>query len=240
MNDPSTLTEAYRLTQATVSAQTVNALLTVWELLDPAALDATLAGWLTAAVPVVEAHHQQSARLAVGYYKAIRDMSGARGTYAPIILDPDLRAITTSLTVTGPASIKSATAKGIRLVDAVDTAKGRSLAAASRQALAGGRSTVGHSISHDSACLGWARVTSGRCCAFCAMLASRGPVYGDGRKAGSNKQWHDACHCITQPVYQADAPWPPDSERFRAMWDDATSGQSGADAINAFRRTFNK
>lgn len=59
--------------------------------------------------------------------------------------------------------------------------------------------------------VGWARVLTGlESCGFCAMLASRGPVYGTewlaqhrGRNQQENK-YHDGCDCLLVPVFDLD------------------------------------
>lgn len=72
--------------------------------------------------------------------------------------------------------------------------------------------------------LGYARVLSGpKNCAFCIMLASRGPVYSSASHAGKKgtgaistpwvptDQWpnsyHDNCDCLVVPVYSNDRDW---------------------------------
>lgn len=69
--------------------------------------------------------------------------------------------------------------------------------------------------------LSWARVLSGaENCAFCVMLASRGPVYGSSEDAGrqaADEIWDDAkgytnsyhagCDCLVVPIYDF-ASWP--------------------------------
>lgn len=58
--------------------------------------------------------------------------------------------------------------------------------------------------------VGWARVLTGlESCGFCAMLASRGPVYGTewlaqhrGRNQQENK-YHDGCDCLIVPVFDS-------------------------------------
>lgn len=104
-----------------------------------------------------------------------------------------------------------------------------------RQALAGGRDTIAAAVDDDKDALGWARATSGACCAFCAMLAGRGPVYGEDT---ADFQAHDHCTCTSEPVFSHDQAWPSGSREFQDRWNSATAGLGGQDAITAFRNSF--
>ncbi|WP_030143880.1 hypothetical protein [Mycetocola saprophilus] len=59
------------------------------------------------------------------------------------------------------------------------------LAGSVQKAVAGaGRSTIDSNVRRDRVKVAYARVPQAGCCAFCAMLASRGAVYGSERSAG--------------------------------------------------------
>lgn len=62
----------------------------------------------------------------------------------------------------------------------------RSSSAAVRQALKGGRGVTNEVMRKDRKVIGFARVTDANPCAFCALLASRGAVYGKGAFARSD------------------------------------------------------
>ena len=93
----------------------------------------------------------------------------------------------------------------------------------------------------------WARVLTGaRSCYFCAMLASRGPVYTSENAAkyrGGQRvdRYHDGCDCEVVLV-QNYSTW----EGRRAhkllaqLWEDSTTGTSGRRSMNAFRRVYEK
>lgn len=73
------------------------------------------------------------------------------------------------------------------------------LAGATQKLIANqGRDTILGSSSRDSARSGVARIPRAGCCAFCAMLASRGPVYSS-KTAGF--QAHNFCRCVAAPVF---------------------------------------
>lgn len=62
----------------------------------------------------------------------------------------------------------------------------RSSGAAVRQAMNGGRGVTNEVMRVDRRVVGFARVTDNNPCAFCALLASRGAVYGKGAFARSD------------------------------------------------------
>lgn len=236
MTTPAALTERHRQAQARLGAKTMARLVQVWPLLDPLALDATATAWLSAASGIVLVAHADSATLAAAYYAAARSLSvdedeSPSAPVLPALVAP--AAVETSLLVTGPVRIKSAVARGERVERAVRIAKTVSSAAGQRHALAGGRDTLLAAVRDDPQCLGYARVTSGKGCAFCRMLASRGPVYGE--RSGRFES-HPGCSCTAQPSFSNEENWPGGSERDRDIWDEVTRGLSGADALNAFRR----
>jgi hypothetical protein len=231
------LTELQRTTQLRLATRMIAQMRSVWGLLDPADLDATFQRWLRVAVPVVHANRAQSARLAAAYLAAFRKAELGTLEGLPVVLaaPADVKAVTTSLLVTGPWSVKKAMTSGVDLARAADIAEARSSAAAMRHVLDGGRDMIVGTAGADRQALGWARVASSNSCAFCAMTASRGPDYGS--EATASFEAHDGCQCGAEPVYRDDAAWPANSERYREIWDEHAAG-SGADALNAFRRAL--
>lgn len=195
------LTEAHRLAQARLGAQSANRVRLAWPLLDPAALDATVARWLRVTVPIVQEEYNVSARLAANYLTTFRTLELGVGApvVAPVLSLPDLRAVATSLLVTGPVSIKSGMKRGGDLASVVDIAEARSARAAMRHAMAGGRDTVTLTAQSDRRLIGYRRVTSAKACDFCSMLAGRGPVYGE---ESAQFQAHDGCFCAAEPVFR--------------------------------------
>jgi len=230
------LTELQQAVQRRLAAQTIGQLRSVWGLLDPTDLDATFERWLRVAVPVIQSNRAASSRLAAAYLTAFRhaELGTTDGLVVSLAAPADVKAVTTSLMVTGPWSIKQAMTRGVDLTAAVDVAEARSSAAAMRHTLDGGRDTITDTVAADTQAFGWARVAAGNACAFCAMTASRGPDYGS--EASANFEAHDGCQCSAEPVYHADAPWPANSQRYRDLWDEAASGTD--DPINSFRRAL--
>jgi hypothetical protein len=158
---------------------------------------------------------------------------------APVVRwDDSDRAARTSLIVTGPVAIKRRTGAGERVDVATRQAMADAGSAGSRHVLNGGRATLLTVVEADPEALGWARVTDGDPCAFCAMLASRGPVYKS--RGAASFEPHDGCGCSVEPVFDRAAQWPGRAREFQRMWRRYTRGESGKDAVRAFRRAYER
>lgn len=195
------LTEAHRLAQARLGADTANRILATFGLLDGTDLDGSFDRWLRVALPIIQARRSTSATLAANYLTTFRtlELGMAAPRVTPTLADAaPVDAVTTSLVVTGPAAIKSAIARGISLPAAIQTAQTTAARAGMRHALNGGRETITATTRADPRARGWARVTSAKACDFCSMLAGRGAVYGE---ATADFQAHDGCSCSAEPVY---------------------------------------
>lgn len=142
----------------------------------------------------------------------------------------------TSLLVTGPINIKRRTgaAQPLRVVRRQAFAEASE--AAGRHVQNGGRETVLTLVQADDVALGWARVTDGDPCYFCAMLASRGGVFKTRESAAF--QPHDRCGCVPVPIYDRASAFPGRAREFQALWRESTTGTSGKDSIRAFRRAY--
>ena len=93
--------------------------------------------------------------------------------------------------------------------------------------------------------VGWARVLTGaESCGFCAMLASRGPVYKSEQTAsrigGSQKAFHDNCDCETVLVRE-DEDWVGQEayEELEKLWIAATQTTSGKASLKSFTAALN-
>lgn len=151
-----------------------------------------------------------------------------------------------SLQVVGPGRQKRATAAGRTPQQAQNAALVEASGAASRHVRDGGRIVLDRLVGADKAALGYIRVLGPNPCYFCAMLASRGPVFkersflvSDARFLGEGREKvHDHCACTIEPVYAEGTSWPGRAEELAALWRTTTRGLSGRDATNAFRRAF--
>jgi len=77
------------------------------------------------------------------------------------------------------------------------------------------------------------QVTDTSPCAFCAMLATRGPAYISPRNAGEGRRFHAHCGCTVEEVFGS---WEPD-EREQRMIDlyQQSAGGSTKDVLASMR-----
>ena len=234
------LTEAHRLLQARLSAQTVDKLLDVWTLLDPLALNTD--DWLASALAVVLQQRKVSVQAATAYQRQFSAAElGRRPRAVGVSADPpNLQQIATSLVTQGPYRLRKLAASGTPIAEALATSSRTSAAAGTRHSLAGGRSLIDNATASDPDALGARRVCSAGCCAFCAMLAARSY---SGLTAVYFKA-HDNCHCQPETAYSAG---PQDATRqareFAALYRDAQEDrQPGTKnpGLNAFRRALDE
>lgn len=245
------LTERHRLAQLSIRASFLEDFVRLWPLIDLERLDETAGEWINFVVDLILRFRQQSASRSLSYYDSFRRAEiGLPLPDRPLYrnLDaPSHGAIRTSLLVTGPIGVKSRIAKGIH----PEVAKAKALVdvagAASRHVLDGGRTQLVKSIDRDPRSQQYARVTDGQPCYFCAMLASRGPVYRSARtaqfttsrsKRGPGHEFHDHCGCSIEPGFTKDADWPGRGREFEQIWIDSTKGKSGKAALSAFRSAY--
>lgn len=134
-----------------------------------------------------------------------------------------------------------------------------------KTALDAGRRALDTAMRSDRRIRSVARGLGPNPCAFCAKLASRGFMYMSGRSAtgttarisqndnevgpvdreGNDRYsaagiriFHDNCNCY--PIYrwvdEAEMPLPERNAYFQEMWPVVTDGETGVDALNAWRR----
>ena len=227
------LTAQHRSAQLALRAVTLRQVLRVWPAFDPEHIATSWPPVETALMSIIGQRRTDSAAIAAAYFQSFRTAERIGGTAAPVVSTFDIGATAraeTSLQVTGYVTTERLTA--LRHPDPARTALVRVSGAVARHVLDGGRETLLASVRADRRALGWARATSGNPCSFCAMLASRGPAYGE--RTG-DFQSHDHCACSLEPVYRRDQEWPQGSRDYQRLWRDATDGLSGSDARQAFR-----
>lgn len=248
------LTERHRTQQIALRAVFLSELHRLWPLLDPVRLDATAAVWLDLMLDLIMGFHEQSLKVSLAYYDRFRAAETGENDFEAedvadlVSLNPD--AVRTSLIATGPAHIKHQTMLGTDVETSTDTGLVLVSGAASRHVLNGGRDGITTAAEKDTRTVGWMRVTRPGCCYFCAVLASRGPVYKDEataeratiRSERAGKEYHDNCVCTAEPMYRdlAREEWPMAHQEFWQLWDDTKDKRKpGQSHINAFRAAYN-
>lgn len=242
------LTEQHRRAQLALRSAFMRELVRLWPLIDLDKLDETAAEWIGFVTDLVLTWRLQSVDRALSYYDEFRRAEIGqplpnRGNYRSLA-KPEPAAIRTSLLVTGPIGVKSRIGKGIHPRIAKAKALVDVSGAASRHVLDGGRQLITEAVVKDKVALGFMRVTDDDPCAFCAMLASRGPVYRSRESAltrrvpGENElhRYHDHCACQVEAVYSKDTEWPGRSREFEQLWKDSAKGKR--DALKAFREAY--
>jgi hypothetical protein len=224
------LTADHRDVQLQVRSRALRDFMTLWPLWtgDDASFDRLVA----ATLPLVRSYHSLSTSFAAAYYDTFRRTERVAGDPTPRLapsVDPDR--VATSLQVTGRVMTRQALLAGLAPRVAMQTALVRTSGAVTRHVLAGGRETLMLSTEADPQAHGWARVTSGHCCAFCAMLSSRGPVYGED---SVRFRAHDHCACSAEPSYEG-SEWPGRAREFAQLWRDHKGAE---DPLNSFRRAI--
>lgn len=136
---------------------------------------------------LAQTYGEVSATAAADFYDAARADSMAPGRFVAD-MPPSGAAVQASRSVGwATAPLFSQDAAG---------ALGRMSTVADASALQVGRDTIIHNSNRETVWVRWARVPVGKTCAFCLMVASRGPVYRSAETAG--REFHAKCDC--QPV----------------------------------------
>lgn len=267
------LTAAHRQAQAQIATVTAISMLRLWPLLGQGQDESATARWITFALQIIRAQRTKSANLAGAYltrYRAL-ELPGA----PPITISPaaaiDEQRVVASLMATGPVRLRNEIQKRVQaevarqLPAEVDTTKVRvpsrgitlspqrmteiangSAGAAVRHVRDGARDTAGGVIKTDKRVLGYIRVTDGDPCFWCAMLASRGPVYQDDSFDESNERFfgpgnaraHDHCGCDLRPLYSRTGEDTGEWKQYEGIWIRASEGRSGKAAIKRFRQIY--
>lgn len=186
--------------------------------------------------------------------------------------DDNDRPTVTALVATGPARAYALADEFRGRLDDPDflaglESAGRGAAmAADQQTQRAGRDLINAAGAKDRRLRGYARITDGNPCAFCAMLAARGAVYRTSQRAelGGRKKpkgspdgrtpknrrppvsladlskYHNGCHCQVIPVYTDEPFLTPESRRLADQWKEISGNLSGDEARRAWRRHIEK
>lgn len=189
-----------------------------------------------ATATLVSSRRRDSAAISSRYYRAFRVAEGPGGVSTPVLgAQVERGRVLASIYATGLGSYERGIAAGLTQEAARRNALVAVTGSAARHVLNGGRETILRSTRTDKQARGWQRITAGEPCAFCQMLASRGPAFKSQRTASFSA--HDHCVCTAEPVYRG-GEWTPQATGFRRRWNEATAGLSGKDALAAFRRAM--
>lgn len=220
----------------------------------------TVARWVELMLPRVLDGHRQSATLASTYANTVRRLEVPNApsfNYEPVT--PLVREqIERSLQTTGlyEPSRKIARIQERDLEPQQERALVREVERRAERAAAGavvrhiqngGRATIYENQQRDRVALGYLRVLHPvDPCYFCAMLASRGPVFSEGsfdfsdpRFTGEgNVKVHDSCRCSLKVLYRDDDATLERAEEMQDLWNRWGAGGGGHRAVLRFRRGY--
>ena len=217
------LTTAHRDAQIQIGARAEIEARALWDRLDVDDLDGSKPYWLASTTIAVNRRMAESQRVASEYLTKYRLAElGAAG--AVVLAAPTETA--RALSLAGPTRVKRLIGSGMEPAVAFTAALTKFGGMARRQAMMGGRLTIAATAGRDRRAVGWRRVTDGNPCAFCAMLASRGPRYRDAA-AADGIQYHSHCGCTAEPAYSN--AWEPtaDEERYMDAYGEARALVAG-------------
>lgn len=225
------LTRLHRQRQLVLRAATLRDMLVLSKLWNSPFDD-----FASATATLVESRRTISAGLASDYYRGLRAVEGIPGSASPQLADETNRdRVIASLYITGLGTFNRSIGAGLTEQAAKRQALVSLSGSVGRHVLNAGRDTIIGSAKTDRHSRGWARQTSGNPCSFCAVIASRGPVF---KEDTADFQAHDHCACQPIPFWGGDNGWTDQARSFRAKWDDTTQGLGGDEALKAFRRSF--
>ncbi len=173
---------------------------------------------LRATVPdIIDGYYPVASSLGADFYESLRAQAGAGGSFTARLAPLPSESLASGLV-------------GWAIAGEVVAGTGLSRAAGGLQrALVGGaRQTVELNASRDTSRVRFARYASANACAFCAMLATRGPVYRSEESAGG--KYHDFCRCLPVPVWGGAANYeePAYVDEWRATYEQAAKNVEAA------------
>ena len=261
------LTDAQRRAQLAIRAAAARDVLEVWRrVFDLSDIDGSWSRMEPGIEAITRDYRRRSSGLAVSYYREHRAAEGVTGTFRPSLEpQPSREALRYSLGYYGkvrPNELLRAGRPDVMQKAGVDLVGG-----VTRHVNNGGRATLEQAIIEDNQATGWMRVTGSDPCAFCAMLAARGPVFKTGQSAlrvgrtmapdqarhqmgaghgrlrgsrGRDESFHDHCQCTSEPQYLISDPWRerfPQAAEDRDLWNE--SQREARDAGELKRGTSN-
>lgn len=209
------LTEANRLAQLKAAHRTmVKAKIAYNRFLDVSDLDASFPRWAVQMQQIIGQGFDESAVLAGNYLRRFAVAEDFSIPDLPQVVS-DAAKVFDDLLVNGPISIKQKIAKGIPPGSAKEAALERFLGVVQERVLDGGRDLIIGASQYRGRSGRWRRVTDGKPCAFCAMLAGRGPVYTADTATFRS---HTLCGCTAEMVV---GDWEPTKKErlWRASYD---------------------
>lgn len=199
-----------------------------WLLVNPA-IPSTITAFIQAVASIVYRFGTISAWQAAEAYEAKRREAGIPGAFTVRPADPANLAKV-------EAGVRWATQDLWKPEPDLPTIQSLVTGVVEKDILDAGRQTVLRAAQTDHKAVGWERDTDGHPCSFCAMLATRGPVYRSERSA--EFQAHDHCKCWAEPVF-GEYQMPHQVQEWKSLYQQSTRGAYGMKNMQkAFREAY--
>ena len=216
------LTEAHRVAQVKVRNRVEREVKQQTNLVDLDNISGSWS-WKLNLMDITRQGHADSVALAADY---MAEFPLAEIGESQQVVVPRFNHVATDLTIRsqGDAAIKKAIGAGVEpqaaLLQAVPSLAGW----LGQQAAAGGRLVVTDTVKYSGKYGRWRRVAGGVACAFCGMLAGRGPVYTADTVLFRS---HKHCGCGAEQVF---GDWQPTEleEQWRQAYEDAAKSADNA------------
>lgn len=193
------LTASNQRQQLSIASRAVDASKPIWQ-----RVLSSQSVWLAAQLEILRRFHAESQSVEAAYLESYQRAEGVRPSGIERVPFP-VQEMSAVMLINGPYSVKNFIGKGVSADVAIGKNFNKFSGMVRRQVLSGGRMMVDATTAGDSRAVGWRRVTDGDPCTFCAMLASRGPVYQSEEKAvsiaGTGLEYHGHCGCTAEVVY---------------------------------------
>lgn len=238
MSDPQT--EAYRTSTATISAAAAAlAVARLEQMVNPADWLRFFPAYVESIMPALLAAGARTAGLAGSDYRLTRRLEGVRGDFDFLPVLPEAAAIRASLFATGGQALQGIEKRDLAPGLAMKKAKIAVQGSVIRHTMNAARNSTITNAARDREAIGALYVTRGdeQVCYWCAMLASRGPVFGVDSYDDADKLFtgtgtaksHDHCRCVLKTVYREKSPLLDEANRLEAQWRDVNWAENWRD-----------
>lgn len=191
----------------------------------------------TAFPQIVEPHAHAAAQITAQWYDELHTESTFHAT-PTVNLPAERMDKTVDWALYAPTETKPEPGSHVHVYEEEpDVPLSRLSGSAKRMVFDASRDTVTTNASKQD--VKWARYASANACAFCRLMATRGPVYNSeksatkvvgrrGKPTGARalgESWHDHCRCLATPVPVGDTYTPPDyTKQWQKDYTDAREG----------------
>ncbi len=196
------LVDDHRRNELRLRKSTFREMASVWRAnVDPEDPVDAIPGAAVVLTDLVHASRKSSSDNGISFYREMRSAAGVAGRFSPGRA-PDIpnALLLETLTRSARSVALAALGRGYTRPEASRKALLALEGRASRYVANGSRDSIGLAVSSDPRARGYERVTSDDPCPFCALMASRGPVYKSEQAA--DFEAHDFCQCHTAPAFE--------------------------------------